>query len=156
MILTVVWQQYNIGGRGDDTINSETEIGYITINGSFDNDKINADVTDDGSIKIDGRSGNDQIDARILIGSLTASITVDGDSGSDYIQTLPETEIHVRAYAGSGDDTLYASAGSAFGSKGNDYLEVAGAASLFGDDGDDTLVAVIPDNPHLTGGDGAD
>jgi len=120
------------GNQGADSLASG--IGADTILGGRGDDIINTSVGDDGLHEagdfVNGNLGND---------------TVSGSFGADTL------------LGGQGDDNLFGESGRDFinGNLGDDHITADGPATLFGEDGGDTLTA-RGDGAVLNGGAGAD
>jgi Ca2+-binding RTX toxin-like protein len=140
------------GGTGNDNI-----YGWYGENRLFGQD--GDDVifaTDDGSSGgcnyIRGGSGDDRV-------NVSRCSTIYGESGADTINANGEA-VH-KVYGGSGGDTITIDTdvpSQAYGGTGNDVLTNEFEGALFGESGDDILVADDWEGvmTEMTGGDGAD
>ncbi len=130
----------------DDTVDSSTNTGGISIDAGLGNDSILTGVGDD---VIDGGTGNDTIDTG------AGADSIDGGTGDDSILGMAGNDT---ISGGVGDDTIDAGADddTVYGGDGNDTITGGtGDDRIEGGDGNDTIDAGADDDT-VSGGIGND
>ena len=136
-----------IGGQGNDFLVGG--YGNDVLNGNEDNDSLQGN---EGNDILDGGSGNDVLKGALGFDSLV------GGAGDDFLYGYFEA-LNTTVPNGDGNDVIDGGAGNdeLWGSDGNDSL-IGGTGNdrLFGDDSDNPLVDLNPNDPNPQGKRGND
>ncbi len=127
----------------------DPDSGDLIVIGSYGNDQITVDSTDDSSIVVKINTPFDTFD---LSTDPDARVIVFGIDGRDFIQT-PGNRMN-EVFAGNGDDTVYGGNGTDLlrGGNGDDFLNgQEGDDVLFGGRGADRLTDSMGDNVFVGG-----
>jgi Ca2+-binding RTX toxin-like protein len=171
---------YLDGWNGNDQLNGGD--GHDSLRGWTGNDQLNGGNGDDtlnggaGNDRLDGGDGNDTASYATALAGVTVEIdnsrfpeNPPQDTGGAGIDTLINIEVltgsnfsdslyvnAATANGGGGDDELFVGTGRLNGGNGNDYLEAEEDGALYGEAGNDVLVAGTLFESYLNGGAGAD